>query len=207
MNLYEKIAAVMQSITYLVKDTQVQFNTTKYSAISEENVTKSVRKHLIEQGIVIVPIQINHHREGTLSTVDVTYRIQNVEDPDDFILAVSSGTGADSQDKGVGKAMTYAYKYLLLRMFAIPTGNDPDSTPSDELDEMLPATNEEQQELYDMMIRLHGNRKGVKEHMLDDTGYDTFKVIPHREVVFLRKVLTTKIEIKEKAARDDAPVS
>ena len=48
---------------------------------------------------------------------------------------MSSGTGVDTQDKGVGKAMTYAYKYLLLRTFAIPTGEDPDKISSAELDD------------------------------------------------------------------------
>ena len=38
------------------------------------------------------------------------------------ITIESVGEGADSQDKASGKAMTYCYKYALLRTFAIPTG-------------------------------------------------------------------------------------
>ena len=71
---------------------------------------------------------------GNFTTVDVMYRVQNVDDKEDFIEVVSSGTGADTQDKGVGKAMTGAYKYMLLKTFAIPTGDDPDKICSDELD-------------------------------------------------------------------------
>ena len=41
------------------------------------------------------------------------------------------------QDKGVGKAMTYAYKYMLLRTFAIPTGEDPDKISSAETDKKV----------------------------------------------------------------------
>lgn len=134
MNIYEKISKVMEDIQYLTKDGKVEFGSTKYKAISEEKVTTAVRASLITNGIVIIPIQQEHRREGNLSSVDVTYRIQNIENSDDFILAVSSGTGADTQDKGVGKAMTYAYKYLLLRTFAIPTGEDPDKISSAELD-------------------------------------------------------------------------
>lgn len=135
MNIYQKIAAVMQDVQYLCKDDRVEFGNTKYKAISEEKVTSTVRESLIKNGIVIIPVEQAHHREGTLSTVDVSYRVQNVDDPEDFIVAKSSGTGADTQDKGVGKAMTYAYKYLLLRTFAIPTGEDPDKISSAELDE------------------------------------------------------------------------
>ena len=77
-----------------------------------------------------------------LTTVDVTYRIVNTENPDEYVDVVSSGTGVDTQDKGVGKAMTYAYKYMLLRTFAIPTGEDPDKVSSAQLDEEAKAQEE-----------------------------------------------------------------
>lgn len=134
-NIFQRISAVMQDVQYLAKDDQIEFGKTKYRAISEEKVTTIIRKSLITHGIVIVPVKQEHSKDGVLTTVDVTYRIQNVEDENDYIEAVSSGTGVDTQDKGVGKAMTYAYKYLLLRTFAIPTGEDPDKISSAELDD------------------------------------------------------------------------
>lgn len=138
--LYQKISNVMKDVDYLQKDDQVAFGNTNYKAISEEKVTSTVRASLIENGLVIFPIEQEHRREGTLSTVDVKYKIVDVE-TGEYEVLVSSGTGADTQDKGVGKAMTYAYKYLLLRTFAIPTGEDPDKTSSAELD-----ANQKQQE-------------------------------------------------------------
>ena len=44
------------------------------------------------------------------------------------------GQGVDTQDKGAGKATTYALKNTLLNMFLIPTGVDTDNTHSDEYD-------------------------------------------------------------------------
>ena len=46
------------------------------------------------------------------------------------------GHGVDNQDKGAGKATTYALKYALLYMFLIPTGkiDDADTTHSDEVE-------------------------------------------------------------------------
>ena len=134
-NIFHRISAVMQDVQYLAKDAQIEFGKTKYRAISEEKVTTTIRKSLITHGIVIVPVKQEHSKDGVLTTVDVTYRIQNIENENDYIEAVSSGTGVDTQDKGVGKAMTYAYKYLLLRTFAIPTGEDPEKESSAELDD------------------------------------------------------------------------
>ena len=66
--------------------------------------------------------------------VHTRYRIQNIDDVSDYIEVESNGSGVDTQDKAVGKAMTYAYKYMLLRTFAIPTGEDPDKISSAETD-------------------------------------------------------------------------
>lgn len=142
MNIYQKMLEVMKGVSYLSKDDKVEFKNTKYKAISEEKVTSTVREKLIEQGIVIFPVAQAHRREGTLSIVDVTYRIVNTENPDEHIDVVSSGSGADTQDKGVGKAMTYAYKYMMLRTFAIPTGEDPDKISSAQLDAEKEAAEE-----------------------------------------------------------------
>jgi hypothetical protein len=133
MNLYQKISAVMKDVDYLQKDDQISFNKTNYKAISEEKVTSTVRQALIKHGLVILPIEQEHSREGNLSIVNTKYKIVDTE-TGQFEIIVSSGTGADTQDKGVGKAMTYSYKYMLLRTFAIPTGEDPDKVSSAELD-------------------------------------------------------------------------
>ena len=143
MNIYQKINEVMKNIEYLAKDDKVEFGTTTYKAISEEKVTTVVRDQLVKNGIVIVPIeQESENKElirteksvNMLASVHIKYRIQNIDDVNDYIEVESNGTGVDTQDKGVGKAMTYAYKYMLLRTFAIPTGEDPDKISSAETD-------------------------------------------------------------------------
>lgn len=133
LNLYQKIHAVMKDISYLNKDDKVEFGKTKYKAISEEKVTTTVRQSLIKYGLVVLPVKQTSKKEGNITSTDTTYKIIDI-DTGDFELLASSGEGADTQDKGVGKAMTYSYKYLFLRSFAIPTGEDPDKISSAELD-------------------------------------------------------------------------
>ena len=150
LNVYQKISKIMSEIEYLKKDDKVITNQKTgagYNAITEEKVTTAVRNAMVKYGIVIIPIEQEHKREdeilkdyqgnekvSRLTTVDTKYRIQNIDDKDDYVIAVSSGTGADTQDKGIGKAMTYSYKYLLLRTFAIPTGEDTDKISSEVYD-------------------------------------------------------------------------
>lgn len=134
MNIYEKIAAIMQEVRYLSKDDHVSFGSTNYKALSEEKVTTIMRDELLKHKLVVFPIEQTASRTGTITHVDVKYRMVNVENPDEYIDLVSCGDGADTQDKGSGKAMTYAYKYMWLRTFALPTGEDPDKISSAELD-------------------------------------------------------------------------
>lgn len=194
MNIYEKINKVMQDIEYLSKDDKVITNAITnagYKVLSEEKVTSAVRQSLIKNGIVIIPIKQEHKRDdetvkgdygdktNRIATVDVTYRIQNIEDKEDYIDAVSSGTGIDTQDKGVGKAMTYAYKYLLLRTFAIPTGEDPDKISSD---------------VYSDNLNKGDKQSKVKPVAISDEEYDKLfdeqnDLVTDKEVQILRKLL------------------
>lgn len=181
LNLHQRIIEVMKDVEYLQKDDNVSTGGTgSYKAISEEKVTETIRKSLIKNGITIVPVSITHRREddiydtvdkynnpkrvyNRLSTVDVVYQITNIDNIDDKIIAMSSGTGIDSQDKGVGKALTYAYKYLLLRTFAIPTGDDPDKMSSAMYDEQQPQPVKKEQikknvdlnVLYSQLVKKH----------------------------------------------------
>ena len=136
-NIYLKILEVMKAIEYLNKDDAVKYGSTSYKAMSEEKVTTTVRKELIKQGLVVFPIKQDVIKDGNITTTNTTYRMVNVDDPTDYIDLASSGQGADTQDKGVGKAMTYSFKYLLLRTFAIPTGEDPDKIASAQIDDEM----------------------------------------------------------------------
>lgn len=192
LNLYQKINKIMSEIEYLKKDDKVVTNTRTnagYKAISEEKVTSEIRKGLVKYGIVIIPIEQEHSREdeklkdqygndkiNRITTVNVKYRIQNTDDKEDYIMASSSGTGVDTQDKGVGKAMTYAYKYLLLRTFAIPTGEDPDKISSDVYSQQFKSEKEllkEQIKKYPSALEI------VKKHgkKLSDCTEDELKEI------------------------------
>lgn len=134
MNIYQKLLEVMKNVQYLKKDDNVEFGNTKYKAMSEEKVTQTLREELVKQGLVVFPIEQTCNRVGNITHVDVKYRMVNAENPDEYIEIASAGDGADTQDKGSGKAMTYAFKYMFLRTFAIPTGDDPDKISSDQLD-------------------------------------------------------------------------
>lgn len=189
MNIFQKISEVMKAIEYLTKDDKVEFGTTKYKAISEEKVTTAVRKELVKQGIVIIPIMQESTVTELIRTeksvnqradVHTRYRIQNIDDVNDFIEVESNGSGVDTQDKAVGKAMTYAYKYMLLRTFAIPTGEDPDKISSAETDYKMKTEidgekliTKSQAQALNTSIENAGIKDDVVELILGQYGYSS----------------------------------
>ena len=54
----------------------------------------------------------------------MTVRFVNIDEPQDFFDVQSFGYGVDGQDKGPGKAMSYAVKYALLKALGLETGED-----------------------------------------------------------------------------------
>lgn len=128
----DKILSIMRKVEYLAKDDKVEFGNTKYKALSEEKVTVIMRRACLDEGVIVYPVEMTESRDGNITHVHVKYRLVDTED-NTSIEVVSCGDGHDTQDKGAGKAMTYAFKYMWLRTFAIPTGEDPDKVSSDEI--------------------------------------------------------------------------
>ena len=136
LNIYEKIHEIYKAVQRLEKDGKIDFGKTSYRALSESKVTSIMREQMNKQKLIVYPIEQTWTRMGNITHVDVKYRMINVENPSEYIDVVSCGDGADTQDKGSGKAMTYAFKYMWLRTFALQTGEDPDLICNEELEEI-----------------------------------------------------------------------
>jgi hypothetical protein len=123
MNLHQRILQVMKSVSYIQKE---QKRGMQYSVVSHDAVTAKLRPSIIEAGIVYYPVSTDLIQEGNRTECLVTVRFVNSEKPEEYIDVPSAGYGIDSQDKGPGKAISYAIKYALLKTFALETGDDPD---------------------------------------------------------------------------------
>lgn len=143
MNIYEKMLAITSELTKVAKNLEVGFGANKYKAVGEADILATVRPLEVKYKIYSFPINRKVIETGELETknggknlflrIETTYRFVNVEKPEEFIEITSYGDGVDPQDKSVGKAMTYADKYALMKAYKIMTGDDPDQFASEEL--------------------------------------------------------------------------
>jgi len=95
----------------------------KYKFVQEQDAMDALRKLCIKNKVIIIPSVIDSSREGSLTTVNVKFTICDCE-TEEAIEANGVGQGADTQDKGAPKALTSAYKFFILKMFMVSTGDD-----------------------------------------------------------------------------------
>lgn len=149
MNLFQRINEVRKSVAYVQKDKSVSAGTSgSYKAVTHDMVTAITRDHMVTHGIVCYPSLVASEFHLPLVSTDgqtakqrlyeATYAFHfvNVDDPKDEIVIRIQAHAMDNADKAPGKALSYAKKYAVLKLFEIETGEDEESRiPDNSIDE------------------------------------------------------------------------
>lgn len=126
-NIYQRLHAVMGEVSYIQKQQPAKDGAgLPYSVVTHDMVTAAVRPALIKHGIHYAASVVKYTQDGNRTEVLVAVTFRNIDDPEDNLEVFSLGQGIDKQDKGPGKAMSYAVKYALLKTLGLETGDDPD---------------------------------------------------------------------------------
>lgn len=134
MNLFQRINQVRTKIAYVQKDKAVSTGQGSYKAVTHDQVTAMVRQHMMDAGIVCYPVLVESQslpkEEGSKqfryeATYDFTF--VNTEIPEDRLTVRIQAHAMDNADKAPGKALSYAKKYAVLKLFEIETGEDEES--------------------------------------------------------------------------------
>lgn len=159
MNLLQRINEVRKGIEYIQKDKSVSTGAGSYKAVTHDTVTALVRGHMVEHGIVMwpflvvsqsMPFEVNADMVRAKqfryeATYDFTFA--NIEDSSDQLVIRIQAHAMDNADKAPGKALSYATKYAILKLFNLETGEDeesrhnPEGLPEDEFAELLNSIN------------------------------------------------------------------
>lgn len=149
-NLYSKIHAVMMETKAIEKNMTISFKGTGYTAVSESAVLNEMKPLLKKHGLIIFPVSAEMSQQGNLTILRAGWKICDIESGECELLE-SPGIGSDMQDKGSGKAFTYAYKTLLQKTFMLFSGEDSDNDHSDELSDKEKVALVKLEELYGKM--------------------------------------------------------
>ena len=134
----EKVRPVLSAILWVMRKANYVQKTGKnttldYKFAQEAGVISLLREHMVEAGLVMVPnvkfMQVDADRNVYVET---EYTVTHAESGDSITFTMP-GCGNDFRqksgmagDKGLPKAITGANKYALLKLFQLPTGDDPE---------------------------------------------------------------------------------
>jgi hypothetical protein len=143
LNILQRVNAVQKEVAYIQKDRSVSTGGGSYKAVSHDAVTAMLRPHLIKHGIVYTTTladecHFDSKEEGSkqrLFRATFTICFASIDKPEDRIFVTLPAHALDNGDKAPGKAISYATKYALLKVFALETGEDEESRyKSDDYD-------------------------------------------------------------------------
>jgi len=148
LSLLEKMMLITSEVKKVTKNLVVGTGKSSYKAVAEEDILDAVKdletkyrvysypcnREIVDsekQKKIVLDYDGNEKESITYyAKLKTTYRFNNVDNKEEFLEMVSYSEAIDTGDKGFGKAQTYADKYALMKAYKIPTGNDPDSKPS-----------------------------------------------------------------------------
>jgi hypothetical protein len=148
MSLYQKIYDVMCETEGLEKNLQVGTGSSSYKAVGEAEVLNMLKPLFKKHKLIVFPVdgsisetnfswETEYQGKKETKTRNVTqivvkFKIVDIETGENEIL-IGFGNGADSQDKGSGKAFTYAFKTMLNKTFMLFSGEDTDNEHSEDI--------------------------------------------------------------------------
>lgn len=133
MNLHEKLLEIRKTCPYLKKENP-GYN---YKYVSSSQTLAAFRAKMDELGVLLVPEIVSSRftevkdQKGNpeyFTELEMKFTWVDVNNPGDTLVCHWAGQGVDNKEKGVGKALTYAEKYFLLKTFNVATDkDDPDA--------------------------------------------------------------------------------
>lgn len=146
MSLYKKMHDVMCETEAIEKKVDVGWGKNAYKAVGEKEVLNMMKPLFKKYGLIMFPIEMNpvdrvdnfHTKDGEssrlMTQVSPKFKLVDIE-TGEFEIIASIGNGVDTQDKASGKALTYSLKVALQKTFMLFSGEDTDTTFSDDITE------------------------------------------------------------------------
>jgi len=232
MNLYEKMFNVMNESEAVEKTMTVGSGNNSYKAVSEAAMLNLVKPLFKKYKLIIFPIDgdINEivdvynktdtykgttvENQRAITQLKVKFRIMDTESKE-FQDVIGFGNGADSQDKGAGKAFTYSLKNALSKTFMLFSGEDTDNEHSDDIGKNKPSKADEkaEQEMEVLKLKPISEQKcGIITKMIKDAKVDTVQFLEHYKINSLAEItnemlpgiikkLQTTIDVPKGAAK------
>ena len=188
IEIAKAIIEVMKTVKGMEKNSKVGAGNSSYNGTKDQDVKEVFNEALAKNGLCILPIDIEEHTQVDRWEVDYNGQKQTkqsvftkvkakyllLHDSGQSIELSGYGHGIDSQDKGAGKATTYALKNCLLYTFLTPVGkiDDTETTHSEQIATPVISTKKEPVYLTEVQFEkaMQSTKKGILATLKEFNG-------------------------------------
>tara|TARA_R110001599_G_scaffold32352_1_gene106430 strand:+ start:418 stop:1035 length:618 start_codon:yes stop_codon:yes gene_type:complete len=148
--LAKAVIEVMKEVRGMEKNSSVGSGKSAYNGTKDQDVKEVFNKAMSDNGLCMIPFDIQEEtqvdrweektdwglkqKQSVFTKAVVKYTL--LHESGESTIVCGYGHGVDPQDKGAGKATTYAMKNALLYTFLTPVGkiDDTDTTHSNDIE-------------------------------------------------------------------------
>lgn len=184
-NIAKAIIEVMkaEAVKNMEKNSVVGTGKNRYNGTKDADVKKVFNEELAAAGLCILPVGLKESTEisrweetnnyGTKQKQSVFTKVETkymlLHESGESIELTGYGHGVDSQDKGAGKATTYALKNCLLYTFLTPVGkiDDTDNDHSEEIETPKKKRSVNEKTMDKLFDKINAGEKDVLQKATD----------------------------------------
>lgn len=204
------IIAVMREVKNIEKGMSVGTGKSSYRAISDSMVRNEVKKAMTDNGLCIVPIGVqatvkidrweeaDSYNNGAMKSKQSAFTEAHtkyllIHESGESIEIAGYGQGVDTQDKGAGKATTYALKNAILDTFLIIKGDDTDTDKTHSEDLPIPPKQKTKEEVFELVKTDIANAKSIDDCVAIDKKIDASQTLDPSQKIDLALIVQEKI--------------
>lgn len=143
-SLVRKLCEAGAAVGWIEKAGRNEFH--RYNYATEASIVSKLRGELYKRNVFIfphiiknlrIPVEIETVkgiRKTAITELDIEWTFVDGDSGEKWTVMVP-GIGEDNVDKGLYKAFTGSEKYLLMKSFLLPTGDDPEKDSKEELED------------------------------------------------------------------------
>ena len=204
LNIHQRLNAVMADVNYTKKDKKIEIGKGSYSVTGHDAVTKLIHPLLVKHKISLIPTVVEMTQEGNRTRVLMSFDWVNIDAPKDYFTNQCVSYGVDNQDKGPGKSISYAQRFITLKTLHLETGerdveeDDVDFSPMSKEEKMVEnfakevqqtLSNEQRREFVDH-VTASGMEVDTALELVKSHGFAGTKDIPVDKLEALKSEIT-----------------
>lgn len=122
-SIFKRLWLASNTVGAILKDGQTNGGG-NYRYTSHDYITARAKEAFHKVGVYHYATVTKLEQSGNRTTLEADLHFVSVDNPKDTLVTHSAGHGVDNQDKGIGKAFSYAVKYGLSKALMLNTNED-----------------------------------------------------------------------------------